>query len=405
MNLFIIGWLSALALAAADAPAFAEIKSMTRQIEQITGWKSKRKVPAALMTRKQLDSYLKARLNEDVKPAELRAEEVTLRRLGFIGEQVNLKQSLLDVMNEQAAAFYDTRKKRLFVMESTGERGGESMQDSVLVHELSHALADQQHNLYRFMRQSGPSDDAHLARMAVLEGQATWLMSEYMALQNGSTLVGKPEMVAMMARASAGNSSEFPALDAAPIYLQETFLFPYSQGLLFQSKVIEKLGQRGYSAVFLRPPTTTQQILHPDLYLEYLEGRQPPQLALPPGKYPDPVLTDGTLGELDHQILLRQFKVDDWAAIAAGWSACRYRVLENKSRTRTTLLYVSQWRDEDSAERFFTAYRKSILPVKLKGVEFRQDGATQVTGKAADGYFRLERRGRDVTVLEGLALE
>lgn len=236
MKRTLIFGLFALSLVAADAPAFAEIKAMTRQIEQITGWKSKRKVPAAMMTKKQLDLYLKARLSEDIKPDELRAEEVTLRRLGFIGDQVDLKQSLLDVMNEQAAAFYDTRKKRLYLMESTGERGGEPMQESVVVHELSHALADQQHNLYRFMRQSGPSDDAHLARMAVLEGQATWLMSEYMAVQNGSSLVGKPEMVAMMARASAGGSSEFPALDAAPIYLQETFLFPYSQGLLFRRR-------------------------------------------------------------------------------------------------------------------------------------------------------------------------
>ncbi len=399
---FVLFWLSALQLAGADAAVFAEIRAMTQQIEQITGWKSKRKVPAAMMNKQQLDVYLKARLTEDVRPSELRAEEVTLRRLGFIGDKVDLKQSLLDVMNEQAAAFYDTRKKRLFLMESAGDHGGEQMQSTVLVHELSHALADQQHSLYRFIQQSGGSDDSHMARMAVLEGQATWLMSEYMALQNGSSLLGRPELVAMMARASASSSSEFPALDAAPLYLQETFLFPYSQGMLFQSKVIEKLGQAGYSEVFRRPPTTTQQILHPELYLS---GRQPPSLALPPGKYRDPVLSDGTLGELDHQILLRQFKVTDWAAIAAGWSACRYRVLEDKRRTHSSLLYVSEWRDEAAAEAFFTAYRKSILPVKLKQVNFRQDGDSLATGQAADGYFRLERRGREVTVLEGLRFE
>lgn len=399
---FVLFWLSALQLAGADAAVFAEIRAMTQQIEQITGWKSKRKVPAAMMNKQQLDVYLKARLTEDVRPTELRAEEVTLRRLGFIGDKVDLKQSLLDVMNEQAAAFYDTRKKRLFLMESAGDHGGEQMQSTVLVHELSHALADQQHSLYRFIQQSGGSDDSHMARMAVLEGQATWLMSEYMALQNGSSLLGRPELVAMMARASASSSSEFPALDAAPLYLQETFLFPYSQGMLFQSKVIEKLGQAGYSEVFRRPPTTTQQILHPELYLS---GRQPPSLALPPGKYRDPVLSDGTLGELDHQILLRQFKVTDWAAIAAGWSACRYRVLEDKRRTHSSLLYVSEWRDEAAAEAFFTAYRKSILPVKLKQVNFRQDGDSLATGQAADGYFRLERRGREVTVLEGLRFE
>lgn len=402
MKRFFVLWLVALQLAAADVSIFAQIRTMTRQIEQITGWKAKRKVPAAMMNKIQLDTYLKERLNEDVKPDELRAEEVTLRRLGFIGDQVDLKQSLLDVMNEQAAAFYDTRKKRLYLMESTGEKGGDQMQESVLVHELSHALADQHHNLYRFMQQSGPSDDAHLARMAVLEGQATWLMSEYMAMQNGSSLVGKPDLVAMMARASSTSSSEFPALDSAPLYLQETFLFPYSQGMLFQSKVIEKLGKTGYSEVFRRPPSTTQQILHPELYLS---GLEPPALSLPPGKFKEPVLTDGTLGELDHQILLRQFKVTEWAKIAAGWSACRYRVLEDKKRTYTILVYVSQWQSDAAAQAFFDAYRKSILPVKLKKPAFRQNAGALVTGKAADGYFRMERRGKDVTVLEGLPIE
>jgi len=172
--------------------------------------------------------------------------------------------------------------------------------------------------------------------------------------------------------------------------------------MVFQAKVIEKLGKAGYSEVFRRPPTTTQQILHPDLYLT---NRLPPRLALPAGTFKEPVLSDGTLGELDHQILLRQFKVADWADIAAGWSACRYRVLEDKPRTRVTLLYVSEWRDEAAAQAFFTAYRKSILPVKLKSVAFRQDEDALVTGQASDGSFRLERRGKLVTVLEGLPLE
>ena len=66
MRRFAAIFLSALALEAADVAAFAEIGSMTQQIEKITGWKSKRKVPAAMMSKKQLDVYLKARLTEDV---------------------------------------------------------------------------------------------------------------------------------------------------------------------------------------------------------------------------------------------------------------------------------------------------------------------------------------------------
>ena len=256
-----------------DGGLFRQVDEIAQKLAEITGWKLKRKVPAAMMNKAELDKFLTGKVNSEVKPDEIRAEEITLRALGFVEEEFDLKRSVLDVLNEQAAAFYDTKKKRLFVMESSA---GDT---TILVHELSHALADQYFSLDRFIKHAGKSDDGHMARMAVMEGQATWLMSEWQASTNGQTLIGRPEMVNLMSKPATMGSGEFPALAKAPLYLQETLLFPYTQGLAFQHAVIEKLGKAGFSGVFTDPPRTTQQILHPE---HYFSRRGAESLELPP---------------------------------------------------------------------------------------------------------------------------
>ena len=100
----------------------------------------------------------------------------------------------MDLLTEQAAAFYDYDKKKLFITESTSS----DTQQPVLAHELSHALADQNFNLGKFIKQGSKSDDGATARLAVMEGQATWLMSEYLARKMGQSLQNSPALVQTM---------------------------------------------------------------------------------------------------------------------------------------------------------------------------------------------------------------
>ena len=383
------------AAAADDGGIFGHIEAITRKLADITGWQLKRTVPASMMSKSELDRYLNKKVASELKPAELRAEQVTLRALGFVDDSFDLKQSVLEVLNEQAAAFYDTSKKRLYVMESSAG------QTSILVHELSHALADQYFPLERFIKHAGKSDDSHMARMAVMEGQATWLMSEWQASLNGQTLVGRPEMVTLMSKPAPMGSGEFPALEKAPLYLQETLLFPYTRGLAFQHAVIEKLGQAGYSEVFANPPQTTQQILHPELYFSH---RGTEVIELPPVTIAQGFkqLAEGHLGELDHQILLRQFQVTNWEAIAEAWRGGTYKVWENRKSKRTLLLYASIWESEGAADRFLDVYRRRVLPVKKKDFIEESFADGRLEARSPEGRVTLMRRGRSVFSIEGL---
>jgi hypothetical protein len=267
-------------------------------------------------------------------------------------------------------------------MESASGGLGE---DVALAHELSHALADQSFNLNRFLRGAESDDDAHMARMAVMEGQATWLMSEWQARKLNQTLVGKPDVVSLMARATVTDPTEFPALAQAPLFLQETLIFPYTKGLLFQATVVDKLGKDGFARVFTKPPTTSRQILHPELYLEGQGAAETLELPSSTLQLKWKTLAEGTLGELDHQVLLRDFKVDAWEEIAAAWRGGRYRVIEDRKANKAVLLYVSSWKDETAARRFFETYRDVIVPGK----------------RPAPVNPRLELKGRIVTAVEG----
>ncbi|HSW51431.1 MAG TPA: hypothetical protein VLH09_14695, partial [Bryobacteraceae bacterium] len=277
---------------------FREIDSILAELSKITGLKPMKTIPRQMIGREQVKQFLEDRIKEEIKPEELRAEELTLKKFGFVPQDFDLKKTTVELLTEQAAAFYDYRKKRLYVLDSNSN----AMQEIALVHELAHALADQHFNLARFVDRAGESDDGAMARLAVMEGQATWLMSEYMARRMGLSLKNSPAIVQFMSQQTAATGGQFPVFDQAPLYLRETLLFPYTQGMLFQQAVVEREGQAAFASVFGRAPESTQQILHPE---KYFAGEKPASPRLPEfrerGAYR--VLAEGSIGELDYSIL------------------------------------------------------------------------------------------------------
>jgi hypothetical protein len=366
-------------------------------LTQITGMKLRHPVPCDYITKEKVNAFLKQRMKDTAKPEEVRAEELTLKKFGFVPQDYDLAKSTVDLLTEQAAAFYDYNKKKLFITESTPS----DTQEPVLAHELSHALADQNFNLSRFIRQGRKSDDGSTARMAVMEGQATWLMSEYLARKNGQSLKGSPTLVSSMSRLGEGAAGDFPVYDNAPLYMRLTLVFPYARGMLFQNAVCERDGQEGFAEVFRRAPLSTQQIIHPEDYFSNVKPTQPelPGVHLPHG-YKG--LVGGELGELEHAVLLEQFAGRQQAAeLAPHWRGCNFELRENKKAGRVVLLYAAEWDSEESSRRYFEAYREA-LGKKWKKMSVASETADFVTGSGDDGRFELRRKGAIVTSVEGL---
>jgi hypothetical protein len=388
--------------APAQSPRAKEICGLASRIvldlTQISGMKLHHPVPCDYITKDKINTFLSQRMKDVASPEEIRAEELTLKKFGFVPQDFDLAKNTVDLLTEQAAAFYDYNKKKLFITESTPS----DTQEPVLAHELSHALADQNFNLARFIRQARKSDDGSTARLAVMEGQATWLMTEYLARKSGHSLKDSPALAASMSNLGESAAGDFPVYDSAPLYMRLTLLFPYSKGMLFQNAVFERDGQEGFAEVFRRAPISSQQIIHPEDYFSNVKPTQPdlPDVHLPHG-YKG--LVGGTLGELDHAVLLEQFLGKEQAEeIAPHWRGCNFELRENKKAGRVVLLYAAEWDSEESGRRYFAAYRE-VIEKKWKKMSVASETADFVTGTGDDGRFELRRKGAIVTSVEGLA--
>jgi hypothetical protein len=374
----------------------AQAGKIAGELAQISGLKLHRPVPCDFISKEKVSEFLKKRVKDVSSPEELRAEELTLKKFGLVPADFKLADTTVDLLTEQAAAFYDYDKKKLFITDTTSSEN----QEPVLAHELSHAIADQNFNLARYIRQGRKSDDGATARLAVMEGQATWLMSEYLARKLGQSLRNSPALARMMSRVTEGGG-QFPVFDQAPLYLRLTLVFPYTEGMLFQNDVLAHEGDQGFAEVFRHAPVTTQQIIHPEKYFDRIDPTSPelPDPHLPPGYKP---LVGGALGELDHAVLLEQFTGKPRSEeIAPHWRGSNFELRERKKDLSVVLLYAVEWDSDEIGRAYFNAYRQA-LEKKWKKMQIASEDPDYITGTGDDGRFELRRQGAIVTSMEGL---
>jgi hypothetical protein len=241
-----------------------------------------------------------------------------------------------------------------------------------------------------------------------MEGQATWMMSEYLARQAGTSLKDSATLAATMANLAAGDEGddskksdgEFPVFDKEPLYLKQTLVFPYTKGMTFQQAVLMRNPQTGFGEVFLHAPVSTQQILHPEKYFDKVQPTDPALPVVHLHGYK--ALVGGELGELEQGILLEQYVGKTRAAdLAPHWRGCNFELQENKKAARVVLLYATEWDSEESAAKYFKAYREAMQK-KWKKMTIASDQPDALTGTGDDGRFELRRKSAIVTSVEGL---
>ena len=375
---------------------FSRVDEMLAVVSKITGLEARKPVTRELITREGIRDLVQGRLDEGTTGEEIRLEELYLKKFGFVDPDFDLAGRMVDVLAEQATALYDFKTKKLYLATWTPP----DMQEFALVHELVHALQDQHFNLGKYI-DGAKGADGDLARTAVVEGQASWVMTEYVMRQSGRSLMQSRFLAVAAAAASRVEAREYPVFAATPLFLQETLLFPYTWGLLFQQSVLEERGEAGFGEVFRRPPASSQHILSPEAYFE---GRKPAKPELPKTELGRPYkkVTEGEVGQLEHAILIRKFiSEEDAKELAPKWRGGRYAIFEPRSKERAVLVYAAEWESPGDAARYFDFY-KQILGKKWTGVRFETEAVREVTGRAEEGGFILSQHGATVTSVEGL---
>ncbi len=373
----------------------AKIDEMIGDVERIMGLKALAPIPRSLLTREQINELVTSRMDEESPGDEINSEEQFLQLFGFVDNKFDLAQEVVNTLTEQATALYDYKTKQLYLSTWTPE----DMQEFALVHELAHAIADQHFDLGKYVDKSR-SADGDLARSAVIEGQASWVMTEWVMLQTGRSLRNNGLLAAAAAGASRYEVSEYPVFSSQPLYIREAMLFPYTEGMIFQQRVIERYGQQGFDRVFRTAPMSTQQVLDPESYFVERVPSEPklPRFRLRGFKR----ASRGDVGQFDHAVLLEQHTSQHEAErVAPLWRGGRYEIWSNDDNSRAVLRYASDWADADAAREFFDAYRR-VLRSKWERFEVSSRSRTRFEGSGDNGRFIVTLNGASVTSLEGL---
>jgi hypothetical protein len=365
------------------------------QMSLITGLALRSPLKKSLRSREEIRDYVIRQMKEDRTPAERYADARSTEALGLIPKGFDMDTFLINVLTEQIEGLYDPKAHEFFIADWSPPED----QRMVMAHELTHALQDQHFQIEAWARAARPNDDAELAREAFLEGSATAAMVDFLMLPTGRSLKDLPDFDASV---FVGDPSDAPTLKKAPPFLKDSLLFPYLNGLNFSAAFLRDSGWSGLPAVFARPPASTQQILHPDLYKS---GKIPARVTLPQlgellgDKWAK--LDENLIGEFGWNEILKQFlDPERGKSLAAAWDGDRYIVYEQKQTKKLLLAICIRLDSELHAARFFGQYSEALEKKHAERTNlFRRP--TFFSFDTPDGGVFLQCFGEECVTLEG----
>jgi len=315
----------------------------------------------SVRSRQEIRDYLVAGMKDDKDDAKRHADQRALEALGLIPKNYPLDQKLLALLTEQIAGMYDPKGREFFIADWTSPAD----QKMIMAHELTHALQDQHFHIQKWEDAAKPNDDDELARDAILEGSATLAMFDYQLQQIGR----KPGDIfdldpSLLLSLMFGDLDQSPELADSPQVLRDEMLFPYGAGATFSVEVLREYGGwTGMHKLFERPPASTQQVIHPGLYLK---GVMPTPVTLPsslekivPRGYKK--LDENLLGEFGLDEVLKQFlgkeRADD---LSSSWAGDKYAIFENKPGGPTILVIRLRLATDEEAARMFGGYSEAL---------------------------------------------
>jgi hypothetical protein len=389
--------------AAAQQPSAQELLSQAdevlQEMSEITGLPIKGPVKKQVISRPEIEKYLIQNMQEEMTPEEIHAEEALVRAFGLVSRDFDLEKFLVSFYTEQAAGFYDPRRKTMFIADWVPAE----TQSMVLSHELTHALQDQNWDLESYLHGARGDEDATNARQAVVEGHATAAMLQQVA--GGADLGELPSIAPLMEMVIHQQFEEYPAFSNAPYFFRMEALFPYVQGMGFIQAGLQRGGWKDLKVLFENPPGTTKEIFEPQTYFSH-RAFSPIALVHPPAL--DGVgglrfLSENSMGELGYYSLLGQLISEDEAkTLGPAWLSDRYLLYERSGGGDYTLVARTRWTSPETSLAFFRDYHTILAHKYTELITDKRSSPDEFIGSASNGVILLLRNGDECLWAEGV---
>jgi hypothetical protein len=298
-------------------------------VEKAVGLTFKQPPRFAVKTREQVREFVTQQFEDSTYLRDLEGQSRAYKLFGLLPDSLDVKPFLLDLLTEQIAGYYDPKTDTLYIVESGQD---DPVTNVTITHELVHALQDQYLDLDSLQEVRG-DNDRQVAAASVIEGHATFEQMELMNAGNFGALAGGWDGVREAIREGM---ESMPVLATAPLFIQETLIFPYLSGAEF----VYRFDQRHEGEPPLRRlPVSTEQVLHIEAY-ESNDVPTPLRLPAPRGARG---VYENDLGEFETRLLLYETLRDLGGAsrAATGWDGDRYMVVETP--TGEGIVWATVW--------------------------------------------------------------
>jgi hypothetical protein len=331
---------------------------------KIRGLKNQKKVPCRLQDKAEVEKYLRTAIDEKAPADRMNQESWTYKLLGIIPWNYNYTEGLIKMYTEQLGGYYDSEKEYYAMADWMPE----VMQMPIAVHELTHALQDQNFDLDKLIDEKRDSSDTMLSRSALVEGDATAVMMDYTKLLAGQKPLKDEQSVSSIMMQNIAGSMMTSSLQQAPSTLQTMMIFPYVSGLNFVHSLLKKGGYSEINSAYARTPHTTAEILHPDRYINgSLKFKTPVEVTDQLAMKGEKELYSDSLGEFVTSTWLSSWIGPVQASqTASGWAGDKLWLFEGEGG-RKLLRWSTVWGDEAAALKFYQAVKAAMT--KRTGAE------------------------------------
>ena len=343
----------------------ASLEAEMKTVERLRGLTFDRPVVQRTITRAELPKILRSQMEKSL-PYSPDDYALILRALQLVDAGTSdLVGSMLDLYQSQVLAFYDPLTHTYFAIDklpaaAAGLIDDETLRQSVAIHELTHALQDQLFQLGVRDRALQKDTDGGLALHALMEGEATLVMLDYILDRAGEKIddvLANPEVLGLLT--SSMNGADKTIDTSTPRYFAESLKFPYAEGLKLVIEGYRRGGWKMIDRMDENPPRSTREVQHPPEYFARLAGA-----ASAPSPFDDRsslpgALTVEHLGEFHWRFLVGD--------AGAGWIDDRVTVTQNL-QCDPTVLVDTHWESAAQARTFRDAY---VAFLRGRGLEPR----------------------------------
>jgi hypothetical protein len=322
------------------------LAEIERGIEELRGIDTPPAVEHNFVDQDGMRARLAEELNDPETLEQIAHESTLFKLLGVIRQDADLGAIYDSLFGSQVLGLYDPEKEEFFVL-GDDQSGAESLDveaQLTYAHEYVHRLQDAKFDL-EVIKELASGDDMALAISALVEGDATSVQTQYMLANYDFAQLSE------LLESALASQAELPE---SPYFLQQTLEFAYTEGAAFISIILQLGKFAAVDAVFVDPPKSTEQIIHPE---KYFDKEDPIEIVIPDDAMGGgwSVQAENVFGEFFLRTWLEVLGSENATAAAAGWGGDTYVVYENASSGETGLAVTIAWDTSDDSTEFFKA--------------------------------------------------